>query len=151
MEIVAKQLSDSSTLCIITNNIHAAFHLYSKKDIELMLPGGRVRHHNGGLVGHEAIEFISRFQADYLIMGIGAISLEGLLLDYDYDEAMLMSQMIKNAQEIILVTDGSKFNKTALAKVGHISEISYLVTDQQPPEKIQQLMAQNNVSLIIPN
>ncbi len=150
MEIVAKELSELSTLCVITNNIHAAFHLYSKKEIELMMPCGRVRNHNGGLVGHAAIEFISKFQVDYMIMGIGGISPEGLLLDYDYDEAMLMSRMVENAREVILVTDGSKFKKTALAQVGHISDISCLVTDEQPPDKIGRLMNQHNVSLVIP-
>ncbi|MEJ2057745.1 MAG: DeoR/GlpR family DNA-binding transcription regulator, partial [Desulfofustis sp.] len=38
MEIVAKELLKIPTLCIITNNIHAAIHLYSKKDIELLMP-----------------------------------------------------------------------------------------------------------------
>ncbi len=150
MEIVAKALANVSTLCVITNNIHAAVHLYSQKEIELMMPGGRVRHHNGGLVGQAAIDFVSKFQPDFLIMGIGAITLEGLLLDYDYEEAMLMNRMMKNARKVILVTDGSKFEKSAIAQVGHLSEISCLVTDKAPPAQVLELMSRHNVSLVIP-
>jgi len=109
MEIVARELSDRTTLCIITNNIHAAFHLHSNREIELLMPGGRVRPNNGGLVGPAAIDFMSKFQPDYMLTGIGAITLEGLLLDYDYEEATLMNRMMKNAREVILVTDASKF------------------------------------------
>ena len=151
MEIVAKELSGHSTLCIITNNIHAAFHLHSNREIELLMPGGRVRHNNGGLVGPSTIEFISKFQPDYLLTGIGAISLEGELFDYDYEEAMLMNRMMKNARQVILVTDGSKFKKTAMAKVGNLRDVAYLVTDKTPPEKICRLMARHNVSLIVPD
>ena len=73
-------------------------------------------------------------------MGIGAISLEGLLLDYDYEEAMLMNRMLKNVREVVLVTDGSKFEKTAIAQVGNLRDIPYLITDKKPPEEICNLM-----------
>jgi len=150
MEIVAKELSQVSTLCIITNNIHAAIHLYSKKDIELLMPCGRVRHHNGCIIGPATMEFIENFQTDFLIMGIGAISPEGLLLDYDYEEAMLMAKMMNNSREVILVTDSTKFEKSATAQVGHLRDLSYLVTDRQPPAEACELIDEHNVSLIVP-
>lgn len=150
MEIVAKELAKISTLCIITNNIHSAIHLYSEKEIELLMPCGRVRHHNGCIIGPATMEFIANFQTDFLIMGIGAISPEGLLLDYDYEEAMLMDKMMKNSREVILVTDHTKFEKSATAQVGHLRSVSYLVTDQQPPPQSCELLAEHNVTLIIP-
>lgn len=150
MEIVAKELSQISTLCIITNNIHAAIHLYSKKDIELLMPCGRVRHHNGCIIGPATMEFIANFQTDFLVMGIGAISAEGLLLDYDYEEAMLMAKMMNNSREVILVTDSTKFEKSATAQVGHLRDISYLITDRQPPVQARELIDEHNVSLIVP-
>lgn len=151
MEIVSKELAGLSTLCVITNNIHAAYHLYSNNDIELLMPCGRVRHHNGGIIGPAAINFIDNFQTDYLLMGIGAISPKGLLLDYHYEEALLMSRMIENAREVILVTDSSKFQKSAMAQVGHLRDVSYLITESEPPDKIQQIMKEHHVSLVIPN
>ncbi len=151
MEIVAKELAQIPTLCIITNNIHAAVHLYSKKNIELLMPCGRVRHHNGCIIGPATMEFIGNFQTDYLVMGIGAISPEGLLLDYDYEEAMLMDRMMKNARERILVTDHTKFEKSATAQVGHLRDLSYLVTNQKPSAQFCDLITEHNVSLVIPD
>ena len=150
MEIVAKELSELSTLCVITNNIHAAFHLYSKSEIELLMPCGRVRHHNGGIIGPTAISFIENFQADFLLMGIGAISPEGRLLDYDYEEALLMKHMMQNAREVILVTDSSKFQKSAMAQVGHLRDVSYLVTDSEPTDQIREIMHEHHVNLVVP-
>ncbi len=61
-----------------------------------------------------------------------------------------MSRMIENAREIILVTDSSKFQKSAMAQVGHLRDVSYLVTDCEPPDGIREIMTENNVSLVIP-
>lgn len=150
MEIVAKELSRIPTLCIITNNIHAAIHLYSKNDIELLMPCGKVRHHNGCIIGPAAMEFIANFQTDFLLMGIGAISPEGRLLDYDYEESMLMGKMMNIARETILVTDHTKFDKSATAQVGHLRDVSYLITDRKPPAQFCDLIEEHNVTLIIP-
>lgn len=149
MEIMAKELAMIPTLCIITNNLHAAIHLYDKSDIELLMPCGKVRHHNGCIVGPAALEFIDNFQTDFLIMGIGAISVEGRLLDYDYEESMLMGRMMKNARETILVTDHTKFEKSATAQVGHLRDLSYLVTDKTPSSAFCELIAEHNVKLIV--
>jgi DeoR/GlpR family transcriptional regulator of sugar metabolism len=151
MEIVAKELARISTLCIITNNIHAAIHLYSKTDIELLIPCGKVRHHNGCIVGPAAMEFIANFHTDFLIMGIGAISPEGRLLDYDYEESMLMGKMMKHARDTILVTDHTKFEKSATAQAGHLRDISYLVTDREPPAHFRELIDEHKVTLVIPD
>lgn len=151
MEILAQEIAGLTTLCVITNNIHAAFHLYSKRDIDLIMPSGRVRHHNGGIIGPSAIEFIKNFHVDFLFMGIGAVSSDGTLLDYDFDEAMLMKQMMANARKVVLVTDGSKFDKSATAQVGHLSEVSVLVTDRKPPQTIQRLLQTHDVSLMLPS
>lgn len=151
MEIASQELAKLSTLCVITNNIHAAFHLYSKSEIEVLMPCGRVRHHNGGIIGPAAINFIDNFQTDFLLMGIGAISSDGNLLDYHYEEALLMSRMIKNTREVILVTDSSKFQKNAMAQVGHLRDVSYLVTDTEPPSQFREIMEEHHVSLIIPD
>ena len=150
MEIVAKELARLDQLCVITNNIHAAYHLYSKSEIELFMPCGRVRHHNGGIIGPAAIHFVDGFHTDFLLTGIGAISSEGMLLDYAYEEALLMNKMMKNARETILVTDSSKFQKSAIAQVGHLRDVSYLVTDEEPPEQIKELLEEHHVTLIIP-
>ena len=150
MEIVAKEIAGLSPLCVITNNIHAAYHLYSKSDIELFMPCGRVRHHNGGIIGPAAINFVDGFQTDFLLTGIGAISSEGLLLDYAYEEALLMNKMMQNARETILVTDSTKFQKTAIAQVGHLRDISYLVTDNQIPGQIKEILDEHHVTLVVP-
>lgn len=150
MEIVAQEIAQMSTLCVITNNIHAAFHLYSNKEIDLIMPAGRVRHHNGGIIGPSAMEFVTNFQADYMLMSIGAVSEDGFLLDYDFEEAMLMRQMMSKAREVILVTDNSKFGHSAIAQVGHLRDVACLVTDKEPPEKIHQILAEHNIRLIIP-
>jgi DeoR/GlpR family transcriptional regulator of sugar metabolism len=150
METLAQEIAQFTTLCVITNNIHAAFHLYSKPEIDLLMPCGRVRHHNGGIVGPAAIEFVGNFQADFMFMGIGAVSRDGLLLEYDFDEALLMNRMMANARNRVMVTDSSKFERNALAQVGTLADLTHLVTDREPPARIRRMLTEHKVALVIP-
>jgi len=58
--------------------------------------------------------------------------------------------MMNNSREVILVTDRTKFEKNATAQVGHLRDLSYLVTDRQPPAQACELIDEHNVSLIVP-
>lgn len=150
MEMVAHELTALSCIRVLTNNLHAAIHLYREEEIDLLMPGGQVRMSNGGLVGPSAIEFVSNFRADFMIMGIGAVSPDGLLLEYDYNEGMLMRSMMQNANKVVLVTDSTKFKRHATVRAGHISDVDILVTDKEPPVPIGEICRSSNVSVVIP-
>lgn len=150
MEIVARELTTQATMCVITNNLHAAMHLYREEEIELLMPSGRVRTRNGGIVGPSAIEFVANFRTDYMVMGVGAISPEGLLLEYDYNEAMLMKKMMQNANEVILVMDSTKFERTATVQVGNLADVDILITDKEPPQQMMDIINAGNVRVVIP-
>ncbi|MCV5887317.1 DeoR family transcriptional regulator, partial [Escherichia coli] len=90
-------------LRIITNSLRVAQILYKNQDIEVMVPGGTLRAHNGGIIGPGAVDFIESFRADYLITSIGAIEHDGTLLEFDVNEALVARTMIKHARNTLLV------------------------------------------------
>lgn len=151
MEVVAQELKKLSSICVLTNNLHAAIHLYREENIDLFMSCGQVRKSNGGIVGTNSIDFVSNFRVDYMIMGIGAISPDGLLLEYDYNEGLLMRRMMQNANKVILVTDSTKYERNATVKVAHLSDVDILVTDQEPPVAIADICSSNNVRVVIPH
>ena len=66
VEAVARALLNRRDLRIITNSLRVAQILYKNQDIEVMVPGGTLRAHNGGIIGPGAVDFIEGFRADYL-------------------------------------------------------------------------------------
>lgn len=132
MEIVARALSGKSGLRIITNNLPAASALHPLADLEVSVPGGTVRSHNGGIVGATAIQFLEQFRVDFAVMSTGAVEDDGTFLDFYADEVTVARAMMNNARRVLLAVDSSKFSRRAPVRQGHLSEVSALFTDRIP-------------------
>ncbi len=147
-EQVAHSLSHHRGLLVITNNINAIDIMKHFPNIELIIAGGQVRRSDGGIVGLAAVDFINQFKVDYAVIGVSAIDEDGSLLDYDFREVRVAQAILKNARHIILVADSMKFERNAPIRIGHISQISTLVTDKGLPGKLSDICKINNVGII---
>lgn len=128
-EAVGEALADHKELMVITNNINVANRLRVFPDIEVVIAGGVVRGTDGGIVGEAAVDFIRQFKVDYAIIGASAIDHDGALLDYDYREVKVAQAIMANARHVILVSDSSKFERTAPVRIGHLSQVHTFITD----------------------
>ena len=138
-ESIARALLNHNHLKIITNNLHVASILSAKDDFEVLIAGGNVRR-DGGIVGQASVDFINQFKFDYALVGISGIDSDGSLLDFDYQEVRVSQAIIANARQTILAADSSKFGRNAMIRLGPISLIDCLVTDQQPVPALAQLL-----------
>lgn len=147
-EQVAHALSHHRGLLVITNNINAVDIMKHFPNIELIIAGGQVRRSDGGIIGVAAVDFINQFKVDYAVIGVSAIDEDGSLLDYDFREVRVAQAIIKNARHVILVADSMKFERNAPIRIGHISQISTLVTDKGLPGKLNDICKLNNIGII---
>jgi DeoR family transcriptional regulator, glycerol-3-phosphate regulon repressor len=146
-EAVAQALSDHKSLTVITNNLNVAGILSSNEMFEVIVAGGLLRHRDGGLIGQATIDAIGQFKADYGIIGISGIDLDGTLLDFDYHEVRATRAIMDNSRKIFLVADHTKFGRNAMVRLGNISEIQALFTDRHPPAPLLEVMAHAGVEL----
>ncbi|UCJ16407.1 DeoR/GlpR family transcriptional regulator [Pseudomonas sp. MM211] len=145
-ESIARALLNHNHLKIITNNLNVASMLSAKDDFDVLLTGGNVRR-DGGLVGQASVDFINQFKVDFALVGISGIDEDGSLLDFDYQEVRVSQAIIANARKVILAADSSKFGRNAMIRLGPISLIDCLVTDQQPVPALAQLLDQHKIRL----
>lgn len=136
-EQVARALSGHSDLVVISNNVNIINSLSGSASKELILAGGTVRQSDGAIVGDAAVEFISRFKADFAIIGASAMDDDGAVLDFDLREVSVARAILRNARTRILVCDRQKFERSAPVRVCDISEIDYFVTDRLPSREFQ--------------
>lgn len=146
-EAVAMALSRHKRLRIITNNLNVATILAANENFEIIVAGGLVRHRDFGLVGPLTIDFIRQFKVDYGIIGISGIDMDGTLLDFDYREVRASRAIIDNSRKIFLAADHTKFGRNAMVRLGSITEITALFTDQTPPAALVDVMARAEVGL----
>ena len=147
-EAVARALLQHDELMVITNNINVANEMRVYPQIEVVIAGGVVRKSDGGIVGEAAVDFIRQFKVDFAIIGASAIDEDGALLDYDYREVKVAQAIIENARSVILVSDSSKFERSAPVRIAHLEQIDVLVTDRCESQEIRALCADHQVQLI---
>lgn len=149
VEHIARALANHHRLRIITNSLRVAHILYKNTQFEVMVPGGTLRPHNGGIVGPAATTFVEGFRADYLITSVGAIEPDGALLDFDVNEVSVVKAMMSHSRHILLAADHTKFHASAAVEIGNTRQVTALFTDQQPDERLQSLLKQQQIEVIV--
>ena len=147
-EAVSKALLDHKGLMVITNNINVANRMRVYPSIEVVIAGGVVRGSDGGVVGEAAVDFIKQFKVDYAVIGASAIDHDGALLDFDFREVKVAQAIIANARHVILVSDSTKFERTAPVRIGHISQVQTFITDRCTLENVRKICVEQDVRLI---
>ena len=147
-EEVANALKQHAELLVITNNLHVATMLYPLEGIDVVVAGGAVRRSDGGVVGALTVELIKQFKVDYAIIGASAIDADGALFDYDLSEIQVAQAIMANARTVVLVSDSSKFDRLAPARVGHLRDVDIFVTDRVSSVAFRELCAREEVRLI---
>ena len=147
-EAVGKALLDHKGLMVITNNINVANRMRVYPDMEVVIAGGVVRGSDGGIVGEAAVDFIRQFKVDYAVIGASAIDHDGALLDFDFREVKVAQAIIANARHVILVSDRTKFERTAPVRIAHLSQMDTFITDHCDIPSIRKICAESDVQLV---
>lgn len=146
-EEVARELVARKGLRVVTNNLHVANILVENEDIEVIIAGGLLRTRDQAVIGELTVDFIKQFKVDFGIIGISGIDPDGSLLDFDYREVLVSRAIIANSRRVFLVTDVSKFGRNAMVRLGHISQVSDLFIDREPPEDFRDMLASNDTTV----
>ena len=114
---------------------------FADESFDIVMAGGSLRM-DGGIIGEATVNFISQFRLDFGILGISAIDADGSLLDYDYHEVQVKRAIIESSRQTSLVTDHSKFTRQAIVRLGELSDVEYLFTDDAPEGIVNYLKGQ---------
>jgi DeoR family glycerol-3-phosphate regulon repressor len=147
-EAVSQALLDHRDLMVITNNINVANRMRIYPHFEVAIAGGIVRSSDGGVVGEAAVDFIRQFKVDFAVIGASAIDDDGALLDFDYREVKVAQAIIANARHVILVSDSTKFDRTAPVRIAEMSQMNSFITDRCARPAIRQICRDAGVTLI---
>jgi DeoR family glycerol-3-phosphate regulon repressor len=131
-ELVSAALEGHRGLMVVTNNINIANRMRLWPECQVAIAGGVVRGSDGGIVGELASDFVRQFKVDFAVIGTSAIDRDGALLDFDFREVKVAQAMIANARHVILVSDASKFERSAPVRVANLAELQTFVTDVCP-------------------
>lgn len=134
---IAQALQGKRNLTIVTASLPIANEIVSNlsltSDVRLILTGGIVRPGELSMIGNIAAQTYSDFHVDKAFIGVGGISLEDGLTEYNLEDAMVKKPMIHNAHQRIVVADSSKFGRTTFTSIAPLTVANIIITDSDLP------------------
>lgn len=126
---VARALAYHRDLTIITNSVTIATLVSSYPNLKVIMTGGTLRPQSLELVGILAENTFNAVNVGTAILGTDGITAAGGVTTHDETEARTNHAMVAHAQRTIVVADGSKVGRLAMAKVADTDQIHALITD----------------------
>ncbi len=149
VQCVAEALLAREGLTVFTNSIAICRKLAGHNKNRVYLLGGEVQSINGATLGRDATTMLSHYFADFAFVGAGAVSPNGLVMDFTREEGELHGLMLQSARTAVVVADHSKFNRYAPVRVGSLEKVTHLVTDRAPDPPMAEALAALPLELMV--
>jgi DeoR family fructose operon transcriptional repressor len=144
---VAKLLVGRS-LQIVTNSLPIANLFASSRETDLVFLGGYVYPKTGVALGPLTVRMMEDIHVHQTLLSVGGITAKGL-----FNSNLLLveteRQMMRCADEVVVVADHTKLGRQALAFLCELSAIDTLVVDSGLTAAQRQLIEQASVRLIL--
>ncbi len=131
---IVNALRDKKRLTIITNSLEVLMELSDAPGWDIISTGGTLKENYLALVGPRAMEGISSFNADKVILSCKGIDMQKGITDAHEMFSQVKKVMLNNAAQKILAVDYTKFDNVAFSQICDVTDIDMVVTDKKPSE-----------------
>ncbi len=125
----AGQLAHCQNLTVVTDSLLVVDELMRQGQHRVILLGGTIDPDEQATRGTLSRLVLEQLQVDKVIMGARAVSVSRGLSSETPEEAEFFRTSMKCGENVILITDSSKFRLSALAHLAPLEAIDCLVTD----------------------
>jgi DeoR/GlpR family transcriptional regulator of sugar metabolism len=136
------------SLQIATNSLPIANLFASSRETDLVMLGGYVYPKTGVALGPLTVRMMEDINVRQTILSVGGITAKGL-----FNSNLLLveteRQMMRCADEIVVVADHTKIGRQALAFLCELSRIDTLIMDADLTKAQRQLIERANVRLVL--
>src|SRR6516164_3671740 len=136
------------SLQIVTNSLPIANLFASNRETELVVLGGYVYPKTGVALGPLTVRMMEDIHVHQTILSVGGITAKGL-----FNSNLLLAeterQMMRCADEVVVVADHTKIGRQALAFLCELSEVGTVMVDRELTSAQRQLFDQAGTQLIV--
>lgn len=139
---VSRMLAHRNDVTVVTNAINIAAELAIRPNVHLIMSGGIARATSYELTGPLAEDILDQLNVEIIFLGVDGITAAAGTTTHDGVEARTNRVMAQRAGQVIVVADGSKVGRTALARICEVGTIDLLITNHgADPEELALLKA----------
>jgi len=145
----AAEIDINKHVTVITSSVKVSLALSYKPNVEIVQLGGFMRKKAVSVIGHYAEDILKDLVCNKLFLGVDGIDLDYGLTTSDMSEARLNQKMIEISQEVIILTDSSKFGKRGFAKICDMNKIHHIITDSNAPGNVVELIRERGIKVTL--
>ncbi|BCW42674.1 DeoR family transcriptional regulator (plasmid) [Arthrobacter sp. StoSoilB3] len=147
-EAVARSLVDRR-LTVAPFSVQALMALSASAAVNLVLPGGAVRSTEGSIIGPLAEATLQNLRFDTAVLTCCGVSIQDGVMAHDIQDASVKRAMLRASRRVILVAEGAKFARSAMAVVCPLSAIDMLITDESMPAELREKVSADGIEVIV--
>lgn len=147
VNIVAQHLH-SKNVTIVTNSIDTAYMLAQSEDATIHLLGGTLNKISRHTTGISAIKKLKDYHFDKVFIGAAGITEDGIYYGFEED-IYFKRELIKHADQVILVADHTKCNQRQNYMALTFESIDTFITNQVIPSDLYNTLKENGVEVVI--
>ncbi|MCE6987804.1 DeoR/GlpR family DNA-binding transcription regulator [Dyadobacter sp. CY323] len=147
--LMCRYLKQKQNLRVITNSLPILAELIDTASIQINLIGGELDKTRKAIHGEKAVQHIDGYHAHKAFIGVDGISAENGLTAHSEHESSITTAFIRNAGQVVLLCDSTKIGKDSYIKFAQLSEISYLITDQDISKDYEKKLLKGGLKKII--
>ncbi len=136
-------------LTVLTNGLDVAMALVSCPNVEVRMTGGVLRKNAMSFSGVMADNNLQHYRFDKVFLGVDGFDLQKGVTTFNEQEAQLNRLMCDAADQVIVVTDSSKFGQYSNFVICQANQIDVLVTDNKIPLSYQEYLENMGVQVLI--
>jgi DeoR family transcriptional regulator, fructose operon transcriptional repressor len=133
---------------IVTNSLPIAALFANRREADLVLLGGYVYPKTGVALGPLTVRMMEDLHVHQLVMSVGGITARGL-----YNSNLLLveteRQMMRCADEVVVVADHTKIGRPALAHLCELGAVDTLVVDAGITAQQRAMIEKADVRLVV--
>ncbi|AEH51164.1 DeoR/GlpR family DNA-binding transcription regulator [Pseudothermotoga thermarum] len=135
-----------NSITVVTNNVFIAAKLI-ELGIEVLVLGGVVRENSLSLVGPWTLKFLEEINVDKAFLGTTGFSFEKGFMTPSIVEADVKKAMIRSSSKVYIVTDSTKFYRSAFASFATPEEIDGVITDFGIPPECEKYLLEKGMEV----
>lgn len=136
-------------ITVVTHSMDVFNLLCQEKQMKLILIGGYYMPEEKTFFGEMAMESLSRIHVQKSFLCPSGISHDSGIWDYQSDLVQIQKGLLRNADEVYILADSSKFEKKAFLKLDDMSTKYRYITDSNLPEEIRVLYQEKGFNVSI--
>jgi DeoR family fructose operon transcriptional repressor len=144
---IARNLPPGVNVTVVTNAVTIAAELMDKQ-IQTLVTGGMLIDTTAALVGPITERTISGMAFDRIFLGATGVNASHGFSNSNLYEAEIKKVAMRQAEEINIVMDHSKFGAKELFSFAPLSDVHRIVTDRLPAEELRLACEEAGIELV---